>query len=621
MKNSHHAIGFLIATTIVLTACSKKENASILLPELTQAEAIMYEHPDSALKILQDMQVPPTTQKLQNATWALLMTQAKYKMFIKQTDSLVNIAYSYFMKREDASKQALVLYLKGGICYENKEEDNAQKYFLKAINIAEKIKNYQLCYLIYSKLGNIYAYNTIREYALTTFKKAYQYAQKSENSEYIISSLIFLGRAYTIQEDYEYAIESYTKAVEKAEKAYNRKKIMLASNELAGVYQKVKDHKRALQYLKQVQRISNNNSLQGQIFLTLGRIYSETGKTDSAYYYLNKLLSFETYIRTITDTYYTLYMLSKKEKKHKKATFYADKLIYGLDSIQRLDQSRDLAEMQEKYNQQKVINEKNQLTIENDENTRKALIMLVLLICAIATLIYIYQHKLMKKERTIQKKEEDLRRNTIKISENELLIKRNQLRMEELIAQIEANKDMQEQLDELNETYSEIQQQNEVLIRDNQALQANIEQYTSSLNVQSEELKKLNELTKESQRLHDREKILSNQLVKNSKILNNLITAPKYIDTIKWKDIEESINTIFDNFTVRLLKKTPTLTEYDLHLCCLIKLSMSNTNIATALGISPTSVSKQKFRLKERIAQQVDISWENSTLDLWIWDF
>lgn len=68
-------------------------------------------------------------------------------------------------------------------------------------------------------------------------------------------------------------------------------------------------------------------------------------------------------------------------------------------------------------------------------------------------------------------------------------------------------------------------------------------------------------------------------------------------------------------------KKLPLLTEYEVHLCCLIKLSMNNTNIATALGISPASVSKQKYRLKEHILQQTNKFSENQTLDLWIWDF
>ena len=49
----------IIIISILLSACTKKENASqqALLLELVQAEAVMYEHPDSALGVLQGMKV------------------------------------------------------------------------------------------------------------------------------------------------------------------------------------------------------------------------------------------------------------------------------------------------------------------------------------------------------------------------------------------------------------------------------------------------------------------------------------------------------------------------------------------------------------------------------------
>ena len=45
----------IIIIGILLSACTQKENASqqALLLELVQAEAVMYEHPDSALGVLQ----------------------------------------------------------------------------------------------------------------------------------------------------------------------------------------------------------------------------------------------------------------------------------------------------------------------------------------------------------------------------------------------------------------------------------------------------------------------------------------------------------------------------------------------------------------------------------------
>lgn len=619
MRNASFITIVLTVAIFAFAACSKKENISI--PELVQAEAIMYEHPDSALQILQEMQTPASSQKLEYATWALLMTHAKYKMFIRQTDSLVNIAYSYFMKREDAQRKALVLYLKGGICQDNKDIEEAQRLFLEASGYAEKNDDYQLCYLINAQLGNIYVLRSYKEYALDAFSKAYQYALKSNNSEYIASSQMYLGRVYSIQLKFDLAIECYKNAIEVAKQNHSLRKIIASCNELAGVYTETKDYEQAMYYVKQAIKNNSIGAIEGQINLVIGDIYNRTGQIDSAYYYLDRVIAFEKNPRTVNSACRILYDLSKKEQKFKEASFYSDKLLSGLDSLYSSHRDQELAKMQEKYNQQKVINEKNQLKIEKDKNTRTALIALVLLICVIATLIYIYQRKLMKKERTIQKKEEEIRRSMMQISENRRLIKHNQSKMEELMAQIKANKGMQEQLKELSKTYSEMQQQNGALSNENQVLQENIEQYSSSLDAQSEELRKLNELTEEIQRLHDREKALSTQLVKNTKVLNNLITDPQYIDTIQWKDIEEAVNTIFDNFTERLSQKISTLTEYDLHLCCLIKLRMNNASIATALGISSASVSKQKFRLKERITQQVVAFRENFVLDLWLWDF
>ena len=58
-----------------------------------------------------------------------------------------------------------------------------------------------------------------------------------------------------------------------------------------------------------------------------------------------------------------------------------------------------------------------------------------------------------------------------------------------------------------------------------------------------------------------------------------------------------------------------------MNICCLIKLSFSNTAMADILGISPTSVSRQKQRLKERIVQQVGSLGENVLLDVWLKEF
>ena len=126
-------------------------------------------------------------------------------------------------------------------------------------------------------------------------------------------------------------------------------------------------------------------------------------------------------------------------------SLYCDSMVVYQDSVWKLHKNKELMDMQEKYNQQKLLNEKNQLKIENNTIIRNVLITLVVVFCLIAILIYIYQRKLIRKEHIIQRNEEEIQLNTLKRQENERIISRNQSRMKELAEQMEANKDAQEQ--------------------------------------------------------------------------------------------------------------------------------------------------------------------------------
>ena len=90
-------IVLVTVAAFALLSCNHpaEPSAVSLLPELQQAEAIMYESPDSALRLLQSMPVPQPSDRLQYATWALFTTQARYKLYMQQSDSLINIACDY----------------------------------------------------------------------------------------------------------------------------------------------------------------------------------------------------------------------------------------------------------------------------------------------------------------------------------------------------------------------------------------------------------------------------------------------------------------------------------------------------------------------------------------------
>ena len=608
--------GLIISIIISLISCTHNKNyPTAFQPELAKAEAMMYRYPDSALHILQGIQPDIPSENEQYATWALLMTQAQYKNQIEQSDSLINIAYSYFTKHDNAQRKALALYYKGILRHESHHAEDALSFYLEAATEIEKTNDYQLGFLINSEVGLMYLYRKLNDYAMEYFEKAHHNAELSDNQTYIAFSFIYIARAFSQKKQYNKAIEYYEKAIKIGQ--VNNYPTILASamNETSFLFLKTGENKKALQYAKDCIKIKKTD----QRIFSLGDPYRYLKMYDSAYFYLNQAC-LSPNIHTARSAYQALYYISQEEKDYKKAVEYSNKLWFYQDSIGKTDRNKALIEMQEKYDQQKIINENNLSQIKKDRIIRNVLIALIILSFIIAITNYLYQRKIVSQKQEISEKEEKIRYFTMKIHENETLINRNKMRIEELTIQMEGSLEIKEQWKEQNKIRQEIQQQNETLKLENNNLQNHISNYAQSLKEKSKELEAMEHLSKENQYLHKREAFLCNQLIKQTELFNKLKTT-KYIDNKLWQEIKEKIDLLFDNYSKRLCHQIPSLTDGDIQICCLIKLRFSNGDIANMLAISPTSVSKRKLRLKERIVQEIGSLGENQSLDLWLMEY
>ena len=608
--------GLIISIIISLISCTHNKNyPTAFQPELAKAEAMMYRYPDSALHILQGIQPDIPSENEQYATWALLMTQAQYKNQIEQSDSLINIAYSYFTKHDNAQRKALALYYKGILRHESHHAEDALSFYLEAATEIEKTNDYQLGFLINSEVGLMYLYRKLNDYAMEYFEKAHHNAELSDNQTYIAFSFIYIARAFSQKKQYNKAIEYYEKAIKIGQ--VNNYPTILASamNETSFLFLKTGENKKALQYAKDCIKIKKTD----QRIFSLGDTYRYLKMYDSAYFYLNQAC-LSPNIHTARSAYQALFYISQEEKDYKKAVEYSNKLWFYQDSIGKTDRNKALIEMQEKYDQQKIINENNLSQIKKDRIIRNVLIALIILSFIIAITNYLYQRKIVSQKQEILEKEEKIRYFTMKIHENETLINRNKMRIEELTIQMEGSLEIKEQWKEQNKIRQEIQQQNEMLKLENNKLQNHISNYAQSLKEKSKELEAMEHLSEENQYLHKREAFLCNQLINQTELFNKLKTT-KYIDDQLWQEIKEKIDLLFDNYTKRLCHQIPSLTDGDIQICCLIKLRFSNGDIANMLAISPTSVSKRKLRLKERIVQEIGSLGENQSLDLWLMEY
>lgn len=612
---------------LILLSCTNRrpEHSSALLPELAQAENVMYAHPDSALHILEKMTAPKASDKYQHATWCLLLTQAKIRNYVELgTDSMISIAYNYFRQHDCPQRKALAGYLQG--IYHNDEKHDgktALKYYLEAATEIEKTEDYQLAYFIYAGIGEVYAFRPLPDYAIDAYQKAHNFAKLSNNKAYMSLSLSFLGRAYSIKPDAEKSIDYYKKALEVAKETDDKTSITIALNELASVYTEfLKDHKQALIYALEALRINEDKeSLQN--YLTVGDIYRQLKMNDSAQYYLDRATTSDN-IFTQCGAYQALYYLNRTiPQNYDKAMTYCDKFYAGIDSITKIEHDKEIIAMKEKYDHEKLLNEKKTLQIENERIVRNVLYILLFIVVIIACLILLYQHKLIQKERTIQMQEEQLRSYSLQIHDNEMQMTQNEVHIAQLSEQLAANEGLQETMTEQQNGLDELRKRNENLQKETTLLQQNMAEYSHEMQGKLKtQLTSFDAIMEENARLRKREQFLCKLLIPSIKPLNSLITSPKPLTVTQWAEVEKNINILYDNFTFRLKEQFPSFTDNDLQVCCLIKLRISVANMAEILNISPASVSKRKQRIKDQIIKELGDSFNKSqVIDIWVWDY
>lgn len=608
MRQIIYAI-IILYSILIISGCNGNKTTNKLMPELEQAEKVMFDHPDSALHLLESMEIPSSrTDKENHALWCLLMTQAKYKMVMRiSSDSLIQIAYDYYKPTNNTRRKAMSALYMGNVNYELGNIEEAIQYYLEGKTEVKKTDDYKTGYLIMSSLGNLYLFRNFTDYALEACSKAYDYAIKDSNKRYQMSALKFLARCYCIRHEFPKAVKAYQQCasialelgIEKDEYYYK------IQTEIALVYANSGNLKKSLE-------LSKSLPTEYQSTVLIGKNYYYLNQQDSAYFYLNKSLDTND-IYTKALIYELLYKISDSPKYHQYLKMYCDSLLYYNDSIIALDKGKEIIAYKEKYNNEKLITEKQKLELEKANITYWWMFTIVIVLLLGILLIYIYSRKRI----TIQKKEEELTSLALQLHQKELEVEKNESYIVELQSQFAENNKKKELYIEQIEALKNLKKENERLSLEKNMLHEKIASYSIS----SHELSNVKTLSDRLLLLEKREKELCSLLLTQIPFLRNLHLKPVYLNDTELSDICQVTDNIFHNFTQRLSKEISSLSEHEIILCCLIKLRFSITEIAVFLNIAPTSVSRSKLRVKNKIYAELGEDSKEKSLDIWLWEY
>ena len=618
-KITHYILYILIAFTAFLNIqCSGNGKEKTPLPELVHAESVMFDHPDSALHILEDMPMPSARSDKENhALWCLLTSQAQVKQIIKiSSDSLVRIAYDYYKHTDNARRKAMSALYMGDINYNLGNIEEAMQYYLEGKTEVEKTNDYKVGYLIMSSLGKLYLYRDFEEYAFDACSKAYDYAVEDSNKRYQMVSLQYLARCYCLLDKLPAAIKTYQKCMEIALELglENDKYYYGVQQETALVYTNSCEYEKSLSILRPFPVKYRSNSLIGKNLFSLGKL-------DSAFYYLNKALNTDN-VYTKESFYRYLYRLCDNSKYRQYLKTYCDSLLYYNDSIIALDKGKEIIAYKEKYDHQKLITEQQRLKLEKADAQRMIFIITICLIVVIAVVAYLYQKRLVRKETTIRKQSEQLQDYMLQLHEYETQLMQNNRYMEELKEQLSGQEMNSDELHEYREQIDSLQVENGRLSEKINSLQHLINDYSSKLDKARREADKFRNLSEENLYLKQRERVLADYVVDNDRLVKELRERCRILKDREWETLEQMCESMYSNFVSRLQGVCPTLTKQELHLCLLIKLRFNNTQMSEIFGVNTTSVSQKKFRLKKHLSDTLqDGLPDEMTLDRWVAEF
>ena len=185
--------------TIILALClASCSQHSKHWETLTQIETFVEENPDSALSVLQGIEVDDLSGSEEKAKHALLLLMALDKNDVAETDfEILHPAIDYYKNNGTPTEQMLTLFYQGQIHRINSQYAQALACFGEAIKIDENSKDIQTKARIYDAQGDVYRVLTKWDETIKSKLCAAEYFSKLNNTDSYVSSLLDVFYTYT----------------------------------------------------------------------------------------------------------------------------------------------------------------------------------------------------------------------------------------------------------------------------------------------------------------------------------------------------------------------------------------------------------------------------------------
>ena len=608
----------LFCCLVVLTACHSSADK---MPKEAVMTQLLQENPDSLAMILEEKINPETLSDSAKADYALWLTKTHVKQNRSlMNDTLIHYAADYYKKTNSPHLLETSILAAAQTNWSDAKRLEQEQMLNETMQIAMQQKDTTAVQDICFQLTKLYEMpedsskiaeliQITKRYAGTEWSVADYFKTVAQFSSFNrLDSIIFYAQ----------------KGIELAQKQND------SSNDFFE-YQLRRTYANALSAMgKGAEAITVLRALEHsklpvnhEIRLNYINAWVNWGKLDSAQVYINdfqsllnenknnirpgEIIEFEN-VKLLLGAYQDI--IWAKEGKF----VSMNEIGIPTENIFRNIRNRMKINREQQFVQTQLIRKNLTLEIEREKLKQYFLWAGIVVLLAVIFIIYRYQRKLLSKERSVREAKEQLRLHTLQLSENESTIRENEELINSLSGLLDESGDLKQEIAQLNET-------NEALKEKNKTLQQEREYYAKEMGQKDADFDVFEKLAEEYAKLQERERFLTAQLIARTETLDRLNKKPRYLEKSQWNEIIHAVNQLFDGYSYRLHANFPALTEEDIFYCCLFKLRLSTSTIGTLMGISPSSVTKRKQRIKEKMIRQYpDENQYEKLLEIYSWN-
>ena len=566
----------LILFFIVGCLSCKRENHIEKL--LNEAEALLVTNPDTAYIILNTIDIPHEMNDRLLAEWCMLSGESADKI----QEDMPSVSYllqaqKWYAKNGSPEEQARIGLFLGRSFLQDKEFEKAMDTYMKALDIATDHEIDNQAGYISSYMADLYLFENMADAARQKYEDGANFFLKANNKRSYALALRDIGRMWAYSDSVTKALPLLQKADSIVSVLNDKRAMASISNGLGNLYEMLGDYQNAEKYFLKSLELDKKEVISSN--LALSSMYTEINKLEKARFYLEKAKT-TTDNSALPDILYIQYLIEKADQNTDIALECLEQYYIVSDSITFLQNESNIAKIEKKYRQEKILQENSQLRISKQ-------IYLILIIFSIVVCLVIfsfYQFELNKQQKKIYQQQITLDQNKCSLSDlNEKLQKG-----EQLILKMESD---------LNKTEEQVNFQN--TLEDQQVIYLK----------QKEELERINA---EIHQLRNN-KLLASSIGKKIMNLSKTVKAGSSQSLLTPKDwiaLQKQVNEIYVSLPQFLHKESLSLTSSDIECCYLSFFQLDPNAEAILLNINPHSASRRRSRLREKFG----IVGKNSSL-------